>query len=84
MKKKPKIVKPGRVKKVIQPVYPEGPEKVEIEVIDADHLYKEVRIDNTLEDEQGQERRLKEGAEVDVVIEADREATVPKVRNQKR
>ena len=44
----------------------------------ADELYKEIRVENTLQDEKGNEVRLKEGAEVEVTIEADPEATEPK------
>jgi hypothetical protein len=81
--KKAKTTKPGRVQKVIKSPHPEIPEKAEIAVEGADHLYKEIRIENTLEDERGQEVKLKEGAEVDVVVEADSEATVPKTAKQK-
>ncbi|HEX5425573.1 MAG TPA: hypothetical protein VFW94_18625 [Candidatus Acidoferrales bacterium] len=42
------------------------------------HLYREIRIDNILETEEGKEVRLKEGAAVDVVIEADTDATESK------
>jgi len=35
---------------------------------------REVRIENRLTDEKGKETRLKEGAEVDVQIEADERA----------
>jgi hypothetical protein len=77
MAKKPKVVRPGRVQKII-PSTPESPEKAEIAVEGADHLYREIRIENTLQDEKGQEVKLKEGAQVEVVVEADRDATVPK------
>jgi predicted DNA-binding antitoxin AbrB/MazE fold protein len=36
-----------------------------------------------LEDEKGKEVKLKEGAKVDVVVEADSEATVPKATDRK-
>jgi hypothetical protein len=75
--KKRKIKRPGKVQKVIKPLVPEQPEMAEIAVEGADHLYREVRIENRLEDEQGNEVKLKEGADVDVVVEADADATVP-------
>src|SRR5690348_5744875 len=78
MPKKPKITKPGRVQRVIKPFYPQMPEKAEIAVEGADHLYREIRIDNALEDAQGRKVKLKEGAEVDVTIEADPKDTAPK------
>jgi hypothetical protein len=81
--RKAKATKPGRVQKLIKSPHPDIPEKAEIAVESADHLYREIRIENTLEDEKGQEVKLKEGAEVDVVVEAKPEATVPKTTEQK-
>jgi len=75
--KKRKIKRPGKVQKIIKPLMPEQAEKAEIAVEGADHLYREIRIENRLEDEQGNEVKLKEGADVDVVVEADADATVP-------
>jgi len=43
----------------------------------ADHLYREIRIENTLTDENGDKVRLKQGAEVEVTIAAQPEATTP-------
>jgi hypothetical protein len=77
MRKKPKIKRPGRVQKIIKSVIPDQPEKAEIAVEGADHLYREIRIENRLEDEHGNEVKLKEGADVEVVVEADADATVP-------
>ena len=51
------------------------PEKAQIEVHGAEELYKEVRIDNKLTDEKGDEVHLKEGADVDVTVEAEPDAT---------
>jgi len=77
MVKKTKITKPGAVKKIIKSPVPQEPEKAEIEVKDADHLYKDVRIENKLEDQDGNKLKFKEGAEVSVTIEADIDQTVP-------
>jgi hypothetical protein len=77
VKEKPKAVKSGWVRKIIKPIHPSIPEKAEIEVRDADHLYKELRIDNCLQDENGKKVKLKEHAEVDVVVEADALSTTP-------
>jgi hypothetical protein len=81
MSKRPQITKPGDVKKIIKPRFPEESEKAEIEVKDADHLYKEVRIENDLVDQAGNKVKLKEGAHVSVTIEADLDQTVPKLGN---
>ncbi len=68
----------GRVEKVIKPPVPTEPEKAEISVDEAEDLYKEIRIENVVTDENGQKAALKPGAEVDVVIEADSSATIKK------
>ena len=63
---------PGRVEKVITAHPGSGePEKAQIAVEGADHLYREIRVPNTLTDTHGQKVRLKEGADVEVTIEAD-------------
>jgi hypothetical protein len=77
MTEKPKAIRPGVVEKIIKPLYPNDPEKAQIAVEGADHLYKEIRIENTLEDAEGNKVKLKEHAHVDVVVEASPEATVP-------
>jgi predicted DNA-binding antitoxin AbrB/MazE fold protein len=73
-----KTTKPGTVEKVIQPVDPREPEKAQINIHGAEPLYQEIRIENTLTDEKGNEVKLKEGAEVEVHVEADKSATTPK------
>lgn len=83
MVKKPKTTKPGVVEKIIKPVVPNEPEKAQIAVEGADHLYREIRVENTLIDDKGNEVKMKEGAEVDVTLEADLEDTEPK-KNAKK
>jgi hypothetical protein len=77
MKRKPKTTKPGTVKKVIKHPDPREPEKAEIAVEGADHLYREIRIENRLEDSEGKKVKLKEGARVDVTVEAEDKDTTP-------
>jgi hypothetical protein len=43
----------------------------------AEELYREIRIDNTLIDKNGDKVKLKEGSEVEVTVEAPLEATTP-------
>lgn len=63
---------PGRVEKVIHPhPYTGEPEKAQISVEGADHLYKEIRVPNRLVDDSGEDVKLKQGSEVDVTIEAE-------------
>ena len=78
MTKKPKTKKPGTVKKIIKSPFPEEPEKAEIAIEDADDLYREIRVENTLENEKGKKVKMKQGAQVDVTIEADDKDTIPK------
>lgn len=63
---------PGTVEKVIKP-HPRSdePEKAQIAVEGADHLYREIRVPNKLTDSEGKQVKLKEGTEVDVKIESD-------------
>lgn len=61
---------PGIVEKLVKPVHPKEPEKAQIVVHGADDLYKEIRVENTLENSAGEKVRLKQGAEVDIIIEA--------------
>ncbi len=75
MGKKRKKLK-GKVQKVLPPQSPDGLEKVQIDIKDADDLYREIRVDNELTDETGQKARLKQGADVEVVVEADSSATL--------
>ena len=77
MKKRAKVKKHGVVEKIVKPVHPSIPEKAQIALEDADHLYREIRIENALETEDGQRVKLKEHAPVDVVIEANQDAIVP-------
>jgi hypothetical protein len=71
---KASVTLPGTVDKIIPPVGPDGSERAQIVVDGADDLYREIRVDNTLQDASGEEVRLKPGSEVDVTIEADKEA----------
>jgi hypothetical protein len=78
MSEKPNVTMPGKVEKIIESVHPEGPETAEISIEGADTLYQEIRIENSLMDENGNEVRLKKGADVEVTVEADKDATTPK------
>jgi hypothetical protein len=74
---KPAVTLPGTVDKII-PENRVEPEKAQISVEGGDHLYREIRVENTLKDENGKKVSLKEGAHVEVTIEAEKEATTPK------
>ena len=78
MTEKPSATLPGTVEKIIKSPHPSEPEKAQIAVEGADELYKEIRIVNNLTDENGDEVRLKQGAKVEVTVEAGPEAVVSK------
>jgi hypothetical protein len=75
---KPSVTLPGKVEKIIPGVVSTMPDKAQIAIEGAEHLYKEIRVENTLQDEDGKPVCLKPGAEVEVTIEAEKQATEPK------
>jgi hypothetical protein len=75
---KPAVKLPGTVEKIIPPLGPSVPEKAQIAVEGAEELYREIRVENTLQDANGNDVKLKPGAHVEVTIEADPAATTPK------
>lgn len=76
---------PGKVERVIQPHPQSGePEKAQIAVEGADHLYREIRVPNRLVDGDGKKVKLKPGAEVEVTIEADPVVTTAEPATGKR
>jgi len=66
----------GIVKRIIKPVHPAEPEKVEIAIAAAEDLFREIRIENALTDLDGSAVALKNGAQVDVTFEASANDTV--------
>jgi hypothetical protein len=68
----------GSVKKLIKPVDPSEPEKAEIDIHEADDLYREIRIDNVVTNGDGGKDKLKQGEDVDIILEA------PDKQNQRR
>lgn len=78
MAEKSNVKLPGKVEKVFESTHPSDPDKAQICVENADPLYQEIRVENTLKDKEGKSVGLKEGAAVEVKIEADPNATVPK------
>jgi hypothetical protein len=82
MPKKPKTTRPGTVQKIISGSLAES-EKAQIDIEGADQLYREIRIDNTLKDGKGRKVKLKQGAHVEVTVEADPKETVPKNKTEK-
>lgn len=75
-KRKASTKLPGTVEKIIKP-HPGSsePEKAQISVEGADHLYRELRVPNKLTDEEGNKVKLQPGTEVEVKIETDKVET---------
>jgi predicted NBD/HSP70 family sugar kinase len=65
----------GTVEKIIKPLTPSQPEKAQIGIDGADDLYREIRVENIVTDENGQKDRLQAGTKVAVIVEADAEST---------
>jgi hypothetical protein len=72
------ITLPAIVEKVIRSTNPDEPDKVQIAIEGADELYREIRVENTLHDPDGNPVSLKKGADIEVTVEAEPEATTPK------
>jgi hypothetical protein len=68
----------GTVQKVITPPIPGQPERAQIDIDGADDLYREIRIENEVTGENGEKARLKPGADVEIIVEADSSATLKK------
>ena len=67
----PSTTMPGTVDKIIPSPGPGQPEKAQIAIGGADHRYRDLRIENTLTDEHGDDVRLKKGAHVEVTVTAE-------------
>jgi hypothetical protein len=64
----PSTSMPGTVEKIILARPPSQPEKAQIAVEGADHRYRDLRIENLLTDEHGDDVKLKTGAHVEVTV----------------
>jgi len=75
---RPNTLLPGIVETIIKFPHPNEPEKAQIAIEGADDRYREIRIENALKDENGDEVSLKPGAPVKVNIRAKRRAAITK------
>jgi hypothetical protein len=66
----PSTTLPGIVEEIFPSLRPSQPEKAQIAVHEADHEYRDLRIENALTDEHGDDVKLKKGAHVDVTVTA--------------
>ena len=58
----------GTVDKIIPPRRPSQPEKAQIALDGADRGHRNLRIENTLTDEHGDDVKLKKGAQVEITV----------------
>lgn len=71
----PSAIMSGTVDKLIPSPGPSQPEKAQIAVYGADRGYRDLRIENTLTDEHGDDVKLKKGAHVDGTVTAEPETS---------
>jgi hypothetical protein len=67
----------GIVRKLLTPNYATQPQKIEISILDADDLFREIRVANSFISPDGGSVSLKAGVQVHITIEADLKDTVP-------
>jgi hypothetical protein len=67
----PSITMPGMVRKIIRPPPLNQKEKAQISVDSADRKYRNLRIENILVGENGDDVKLKKGAHVEVSVAAE-------------
>lgn len=67
----PSVTMSGTVDKIIPSPRPRQPEKAQIAVEGADDRHRDLRIENALTDEHGDDVKFKKGARVDVTITAE-------------
>jgi hypothetical protein len=71
IREQPSATVPGRVNKIIPSAHSNRPEKVQIGIHDFGRKYSDIRIENSLTDEHGDDVKLKKGALVDVTVTAN-------------
>jgi hypothetical protein len=68
---RPSTSMPGTVDKIIPAPRPSQPEKAQIAIAGPDNRHRDLRIENSLTDEHGDEVKLKQGAHVEVTVTAE-------------
>jgi hypothetical protein len=71
----PSVTVLGTVKKIIHSAHPSQPEKAQIAVDGPDPRHRDLRIENSLTDEHGDDVKLKKGAHVELTVEAQPDVT---------
>ena len=71
IREQPSTTMPGTVDKIVPSPRPSQPERAQIVVDRTDHRHRDLRIENTLTDEHGDDVKLKKGAHVEVTVTAE-------------
>jgi hypothetical protein len=80
---RPRTTMPGTVDKIIPPARPKQPEKAQIVVDGAARRHRDLRIENSLTEQHGDEIKLKKGAHVDVTVAAAPRTGIAKTKKGK-
>ena len=70
IREQPSTTVPGKVNKIIPAALSGQPEKAQIGIHDSGRKYSDIRIENSLTDEHGDDLRLKKGANVEITVAA--------------
>jgi hypothetical protein len=73
---RPSATMPGTVDKIIPSSRSNQPERAQIGVNGPDRRYRDLRIDNALTDEHGDDVKLKKGEHVDVTVTAEPKTSI--------
>jgi hypothetical protein len=76
---RPSTIMPGKVAKIIPSRSRKQPEKAQIAVDKAAPKFRNLRIENSLTDEHGDEVKLKKGAQVEVTVAAEGDTSTAKI-----
>ena len=76
---RPSVSMAGTVDKIIPSRHRSQPEKAQIGVDNAARRYRNLRIENSLTDENGDEVKLRKGAHVEVTVAAEGETSTAKI-----
>jgi hypothetical protein len=76
IRERPSAIMPGTVDRIIPSPRSSQPEKAQIAVKGADHQDQDLRIENTLTDEHGDDVKLKKGAHVEVTVTAEPKTSI--------
>ncbi|HXE34934.1 MAG TPA: hypothetical protein VN087_13540 [Verrucomicrobiae bacterium] len=76
---RPSVSMAGTVDKIIPSRHRSQPEKAQIGVDNAARRYRNLRIENSLTDENGDEVKLRKGAHVEVTVAAEGETSAAKI-----